>query len=392
MARKDPVVLIIGSGIVGCFVALELSKKYKNICILERHSENKVTLNQSWNNSGVLHSGINYDKATRPLKADLCVKGNSLLYDFCHLHDVPYQRNGKLMVANSPSQENDLLLYLNRAKENKISGVRLLTSKEVRRKEPDINATAALWVPSAGVLSPQVLMAVLFKILRDRGVRIVWQQEVLGIEKKGDTKVRVEVKTPQGNNSYLADRVINAGGVLAVNLAKSMDQNLGIKTALIRGDSYKFVNRPGTERSLQGTSIYPVPTKVVTQTGTHHTVGVHLTPIWHCSANGKPILGEEYLIGPKLTAVDYEDDFLTELPPPREYLSQLDFYTGLVPSDLKYFHCSVQARLDGYHDFHISRDKNINNVMHLMGIDSPGLTAAPAIARHINECISNLEE
>lgn len=103
-------------------------------------------------------------------------------------------------------------------------------------------------------------------------------------------------------------------------------------------------------------------------------------------------MGDEYLIGPKLTAVDYEDDFLTELSPPDEYLSQLDFFTRLVPRDLTYFHCSVQARLDGYHDFHINRDKYIHNVIHLMGIDSPGLTAAPAIARHVKAIISNMED
>lgn len=384
MAR-DWDIVIIGSGVVGCFVALELTKRFKNIAILERHSEDEISLNQSWNNSGVLHSGINYDKVTRPLKAELCVKGNSLLYDFCHLHDVPCKDNGKIMVAASSAQENDLSLYLSRARENEIPGVRLMSAKEIKLKEPGIQGVGALWVPTAGVLSSQVLMEVLFRMLRERGVKIFAGQEVCGIEEKDETTVAVEVDTAHGKNCYCTTWVVNAGGVLAVNIAKGMDQNIAVKTALLRGDSYRFFNRANSTRSLLGTSIYPIPTKVVTQTGTHHTVGVHLTPIWYRDANGKPILGKEYLIGPKLTVVDHEDDFLTELPPPEEYVSSLGFYSGLEPSDLKYYHCSVQARLDGYHDFHIKHDRVIKKVIHLIGIDSPGLTAAPAIAQRVNE-------
>jgi len=111
-------IAIIGGGVVGCAVARELSARHKGVFLFEKNPGITKGENQSSRNSGVIHSGIYYDRETRPQKAALCVEGNRLLYEFCGTHRVPALRTGKLIVATTPEEDEILDVYLARAGEN----------------------------------------------------------------------------------------------------------------------------------------------------------------------------------------------------------------------------------------------------------------------------------
>ena len=104
MANKISIA-IVGGGVVGCAVAWELSRRFDGIFLFEKNLGITRGENQSSRNSGVIHSGIYYDRETRPLKASLCVMGNRLLYDFCDRYKVPALNTGKLLIANSRDEE-----------------------------------------------------------------------------------------------------------------------------------------------------------------------------------------------------------------------------------------------------------------------------------------------
>ncbi len=129
-------------------------------------------------------------------------------------------------------------------------------------------------------------------------------------------------------------------------------------------------------------NVYPTPITVNTPTGQHHTVGVHLTPTFDM-VDGEMTIGDTVTVGPKLIPVTHVEDYTTPVPPPEAFLENMDFFPDLTAADLEYHQGGIQARLDGYSDFYIRPDRNSKRVIHLLGIDSPGLTAAPAIAKTV---------
>ena len=179
-----------------------------------------------------------------------------------------------------------------------------------------------------------------------------------------------------------ANTVINAAGIRAIDIARMLDPQIPIKAALIRGESYKFYRNRRSALFLRGMNVYPTPVVVDSPTGRHHTVGVHLTPTFDI-VDGQLNIGDTVTVGPKLLPVAHFEDYQTPPPPPEEFLENMAFFPNLTASDLQYHQSGIQARLDGYHDFYIKPDRNAPPVIHLLGIDSPGQTAAPAIARYV---------
>ena len=169
----DVEIAIIGGGVVGCSVAWMLSETFENIFLFERNPGIGKGENQSSRNSGVVHSGIYYDRETRPLKARLCVEGNRLLYDFCRRYDVPAVKTGKLVVACNKEEERVLDFYLERALENGVEGCRLISASEIRSLEPNVRGVSALLVPSSGIVEPTALVRKLAALAENRGVQFM---------------------------------------------------------------------------------------------------------------------------------------------------------------------------------------------------------------------------
>ncbi|MGD9268290.1 MAG: FAD-dependent oxidoreductase, partial [Desulfobacterales bacterium] len=145
-------IAIIGGGIIGCCIAHELTKNQSDIYVFEKNPGITRGENQSSRNSGVLHAGIYYEQDLRPLKARFCVEGNQIWYAFAQKYQLPCQQTGKLIVAADASESRVLDQYLQQAKINGVPDVRRIDTDEIKRLEPNVNAYAALLVPTSGII------------------------------------------------------------------------------------------------------------------------------------------------------------------------------------------------------------------------------------------------
>jgi len=375
-------IAIIGGGIVGCCLALELAKTRQDIHVFEKNPGITRGENQSSRNSGVLHAGIYYEQDIRPLKARLCVEGNRLWYDFAKKYNLPCRQTGKLLVARDTDESRRLDYYLELAKANRVPDVRKIDSDEVRRLEPNVNAHSALLVPTSGIIDPAALLQQVYASASNRGVNFMPETRVVDLE-LSDRQIMVSIRYRDGKEDRIgADTVINCAGVHAVDIARMIDPRIPVKPALIRGDTLKFYRTRRPELFLRGMNVYPTPMLVDTPTGQHHTLGVHLTPTFDM-IDGEITIGDTVTVGPKLLPVDHFEDFnQTPVPPPEDFLKDMSFFPDLTTADVEFHQSGIQARLDGFHDFYIKPDRNTNRVIHLLGIDSPGLTSAPALAKY----------
>ena len=381
-------IAVIGGGIVGCCLALELAKTHEDIYVFEKNPGIIRGENQSSRNSGVLHAGIYYEQDIRPLKGRLCVEGNRLWNDFAQKHQLPCKRTGKLLVAKDRTEEQMLERYFLLARENGVRGVRIINPDEIRQFEPNVRAHCALLVPTSGIVDPTALLRQVYASASNRGASFMPETEVVGLE-YAEKHIIVRIRYRDGRVDRIhANTVINSGGVHAVDIARMIDPEIPIKPAMIRGDSYKFYRHRRPQLFLQGMNVYPTPIVVRSPTGRHLTVGVHLTPTFDMR-DGEWIIGDTVTVGPRLIPVTHFEDYSHTPPsPPDAFLEGMAFFPDLTTADLEYHQGGIQARLDGYHDFYINSDRNTRRVIHLLGIDSPGLTAAPAIAKYVANLIN----
>ena len=384
-------IAIIGGGIIGCSVALELTKAQNDIYVFEKNPGITRGENQSSRNSGVLHAGLYYEQDLRPLKAQLCVEGNRLWYEFAQRYHLPCKQTGKLIVANDQAESHQLDQYLRQAQINGVPDIRKIDAAEIRQLEPNVKAHSALLVPTSGIIDPTALLRQVYASASNRGVQFLTETEVIDLQLSNGAVVVHLLYRDGHSDSIRANTVINAAGIQAVELARMLDPQIPIKAALIRGDSYKFYRNRRSDLFLRGMNVYPTPVVVDSPTGRHHTVGVHLTPTFDI-VDGQMVIGDTVTVGPKLLPVNHFEDYQTPPPPPEVFLENMAFFPDLMTSDLQYHQSGIQARLDGYHDFYIKPDRNAPRVIHLLGIDSPGLTAAPAIARYVAGLLNTNEQ
>ena len=384
-------IAIVGGGVVGCAVAMELSEFCQDIFLFEKNPGITQGENQSTRNSGVIHSGLYYDQENRPQKAALCVEGNRLLYDFCERYRVPSIKTGKIIVAVTGKDEEVLDIYLKRSMENHVPGVKRISGAKVRELEPNVKALSALLVPSAGIVDPTSLVYRLHTLAVRQGVQFVTGTEVVGIEGSGGN-IRLHIRYPDGNmDSVLARYVINSAGIHADRLARFLSPDIPYELDPVKGESYKFYGHKRAELSLRGMNVYPTPVSLITAHGRHFTVGIHLTPTLN-DLSYPPSIGSTVTVGPKLVPVDDVNGGTGVSVPPSVFADSIcPFFPGIRVDDLSWHQSGLQARLKGSQDFVIEPDHSLSNMINLMGIDSPGLTSCLAIARRIRDIIGPSE-
>src|ERR1700742_4984025 len=162
-------ILIIGGGVIGCSIARAVSQKWQDVFLLEQNP--RVGMATSTRNSGVIHSGIYYPKDS--LKAKLCVRGNEMSYEFCEKYKVPYGKTGKLVVAANESEEPELEKLIQKGITNGSTGLKRVGAKEIHAREPHIQGTAAIDVPSTGILSAEDLVRTHARLAADKGAKIL---------------------------------------------------------------------------------------------------------------------------------------------------------------------------------------------------------------------------
>jgi len=361
-------ILIIGGGVIGCAIAHALAERHQDVFLVEQNP--RVGMATSTRNSGVIHSGIYYPKGS--LKARLCVAGNPLAYEFCIKHNVPHRHTGKLVVAADAHEEAELLALKTRGEDNGVEGLRIVGPAEIRAREPHIRGTAALEVPSTGILSSEDLVRTFARLAVERGANLVTHARVTALEPKGNS-IRATVRIGDESEAQIetieARCVVNAAGLFSDEIA-AMLGNHSWKIYPVRGE---YCEIRGPRASLIQSLVYPLPH------ADGLSLGVHFT---------KTLWGT-VLLGPSATYVDSKDNYERDRLPIADFAeSARHLLPEVAESDLQLGYSGLRPKLvpptgRGIADFVITRDPNVPQAIQLVGIESPGLTAAPAIARHV---------
>lgn len=366
-------ILIIGAGVVGLAIARELSNDTEDVIIVEKNK----TFGQetSSRNSEVIHAGMYYP--TNSLKAKLCVEGKNLLYEICQKHQIPHKKTGKVIVAREGETADLEELFL-QGKNNGVTELRLIEQKELNELEPRIQGVGALYSSQTGIIDSHCLMQYFLDAAKSNGVIIAFNSQVCAIEKSGDG-YQVSVKNDNEITALKAEFLINCAGLDSDSIAEMAGIDIKkhhYELYYCKGEYFR-VN--GNKANFIQRLIYPVPEPKSGGLGIHATLDL----------GGSLRLGpdDEYL---KKRDKDYSvdttkrTDFYQSAKILMPFLEEAD----LIP-DTAGIRPKLQGPQDDFRDFLIQDEagNGLPGLINLVGIESPGLTAAPAIAKFVKELI-----
>ena len=352
-------VIIIGAGVTGCAVARELSRYDCSVLVIEKDED--VCCGTSKANSGIVHAG--YDAKPGTLKAKMNIRGNEMMTSLCEELDIPFKKIGSLVVCTDEANRGGIEDLYQRGISNGVPGLEILEKDELREIEPNISddAVCALYAPTAGVICPFRLNAALGECAEQNGVVFRFDTKVIGIRRTDDSWTVVTDK-----DTYMARAVVNAAGCHADELHN-----------LVSDTKYHITPRRGDymllDRSLDGFVkhvIFPQPTKM--------GKGILVTPTVHGNT----------LVGP--TAIDTDDK--DEAPVTSEGLSKVQEgavknVKGLPLKQVITGFSGLRAHEDGG-EFILEEASGCPGFFDCVGIESPGLTACPAIGEYIALLVS----
>ena len=347
-------VAVIGGGIVGVSVFNELVRKGVSACLLEAGDD--VAGGATRANSGIVHSG--YDPEPGSLMAELNVKGNKMYADMCKRVGVKFFKYGTLTVANKSSRA-ELERLINRGKTNGVKNLQLLDREDILEIEPNIadNIEYALYAPSGGYVSPYLLCIALAEEAVVNGGKLFLNFCVDNIQQNNGKYILMA-----GEQSVEAEYVVNCAGANAVQINKLLGDTAPTcnyikgEYVLLSREQHNFVKRP----------IFALPSikgKGVLCTPTEHNV----------------------MFGPTANCTK-ADDTAVDLPS-LDYVKQQAMQTVKNPPFNKAIKLFAGVRVKAGFDFVINRSRKNQNFYYAIGICSPGLTAAPAIAKMITDML-----
>lgn len=359
--KKEYDILIIGGGVVGCAIARELSRYQVDTLLVEKECD--VAMGTSGSNSGVAHAGFYVKPGS--LKAELNIKGHRVMPKLCQELDVPYRQVGKLVVAKNEEETEYLYKLKDTGEVNGTKELNIIDRRGINKLEPNIEGVKALHSPTSAILDPFLLTIALAENAVKNGVEILLDTEVLDI----GVNDSFTVKTNRGE--FKTEYVVNSAGLFSDKMA-GMVGITGHKIYPCRGEYHILDN---TQRNLINGMVYPVPPKEL------GGLGVHLTP----TTDGNILIGPsaEYIeeINTASTA-EVMDNLFREAGELLPKVSRKDIIRSFAGIRAKL----IQEGSTEPKDF-VIEDSEVNNFINLIGIESPGLTAAPAIAEKVVEFI-----
>nr|WP_210340194.1 NAD(P)/FAD-dependent oxidoreductase [Microvirga splendida] len=357
--------MVIGAGVVGLAVARALGLRGHSVIVAE--STGGIGNGVSSRNSEVIHAGMYYPSGS--LRARHCVEGRRLLYAFCESHGVPHAQCGKLIVATNDLEQAKIEGIYEQGLANGVEGLSYLTGKEARALEPNLSCTGAVLSVETGIVDSHALMLALQGDLEDAGGAIAFHAPVERIARSGaGWNVHVGGAEP---TEITVDAVINAAGLGAQALARATEDYPMQRVpplVLAKGNYFGCLGKPAFSRL-----IYPAP--VDGGLGTHVTLD----------------LAGRMRFGPDVEWVDREE---YEVDPQRAesfYASIRRYWPGLPDGALVPDYSGIRPKLTGpgekAADFMIDdpAEHGLPGLVHLFGIESPGLTSCLSIAEDVAE-------
>lgn len=361
-------VAIVGAGVIGLACAAALSRAGRRVLVLERREA--IAREVTSRSSQVIHAGLYYTPGS--LKAELCTRGRELLYARCAERRIPQRRLGKLVVAAVADEIPALEPLMANARRNGVPDLEVLDAGQVRRLEPDVRVEAALWSPHTGIVDAHALALDLLAEAETLGAQLVCRVEVTGIEPAA-AGLRVTLRDSDGAAATLrCAGVVNAAGLDADRVAAcaGLDpETLGWRIRPCKGDYFALAS--GAPLRL-GHLVYPLPAG-------EGALGIHATLD----------LGGRIRFGPD---AEYVEDvhYRIDAGKADAFARAVQRYLPGVRAEwLSPDQAGVRPRLtapgEAPRDFVIEEasQAGVPGLVNLVGIESPGLTAAPAIAERV---------
>ncbi len=350
-------VIIIGAGIAGMSIARELSRYALNIVVIEKNSD--VGWGVSKANTALIHGGYDDDPERYPVRARLCPKGNELWHNWVEELQIPHVWNGALVVAKNEEEVKDLHVLLERGKKNGVPDMEIVYEDRLFEMESELaeDSIAALWIPTVGQVGPIPAVIALAENAVDNGVRILLDTAVEGIDVKDG-----EVRGVHTNNGFVeGDVIINAAGLYADEISK------------MAGIDYFTIHPRKGEYWLFDDTVGPKPWHVLFPAPTKKSKGVVVTT----EVSG------HLMIGPNAQDIEDKEDLSNTREGLKEVWSKARKLWPRLPPRDKVIRTFAGLRPETESADFIIRAEEIYGFVNVAGIRSPGLTAAPAIAREV---------
>jgi len=357
--------VVVGAGVVGLAIARELALAGREVIILE--AEDAIGTHTSSRNSEVIHAGIYYPKGS--LKARSCVAGRDLLYQYCATHGVPHRRCGKLIVATNESQLKELQNIRDKAHANGVTDVDWIAQDEVARMEPELSCMGALLSPSTGIIDSHALMLAYLGDAEAHGAMLALKSPLERARVREGFELHVS-----GSDPIRCTVLVNSAGLRAPTVAKAIEgypSQLAPRELYAKGNYYSL-----SKKSPFSRLIYPVP-----EPG---GLGVHVTLD----------LAGQARFGPDVEWVERINYDVDPRRAERFYAAIRRYWPGLPDNSLSPGYAGIRPKTAGpgepAPDFEIQgpRKHGVPGLVHLYGIESPGLTASLALARVVREELS----
>lgn len=354
-------IAIIGAGIIGATIARELSRYKLNTILIDKETD--VGWGTSKANTGIIHAGYSEDPHT--LRGKLCAPGNRVYQQLCEELEVPFKRIGSIVVSLNKGELQSLYKLENYAKTCGVPGIRILNKNELHSMVPHLTpkATYGFYAPTAATISPYGLTIALAENVQANGVNVLLQTKVLGFKKN---RQGIILNTTSGN--VYTNFVINAAGLWADEISAMS----GEKEFDIHPRKGEYILFDDTIGEITDKIIFSVPTPV--------SKGIVFVPL----------VEGHYTVGPTAEDTEDKENLSTSF---RGLKKVFNFAEYFFPEILfkKYIinnFCGLRAIVNE-NDFIIRPSYNMKGLIHVAGIQSPGLTAAPAIASTVMDILKD---
>jgi glycerol-3-phosphate dehydrogenase len=354
-------VAIIGAGVIGTFIARELSRYKINLVIIER--ENDVANGSTMANSGIVYDG--YHSKPDRMKGRLIPRGNSLYDEFCEELDIPFKRVGSLVVGFNDEDYEKIEKLYKKGLKNKVPDMRIINKEEILEMEPNINSEVkfALYSPTCGIVSPFEMTVALAENAMDNGAELILNSEVIDI-KKTDESFKVITKEKQ----LEASCIINCTGVYADKINN-----------MIAPPSFEIIPKRGQYLVLDK-SAGNLVNSVIQQCKVENEKGVLLIPTVH----------NNLMIGPGLDAAEDKEALETTT-----YMMEsirrkaIKACKGIPFNQVIRSFSGLKAKIDT-EDFVVEESSEVKGLINVAGIATPGLTCSPAIAEIVVKLVKDI--